>query len=264
MSVDVTVHRGAPAPALQDEGDASPASLIQLALEKGVDVALLEKLVDLQERVTERHARAAFVQALAAFRDECPPIMKTAENSQFQVTRNGAKRAAKYAPLEEIDRTARPIAAKHGLVWTWDTRIDGDLMHVSCRVIHAMGHSETTNVSMPYESKAGSSAQQKFGSAQTYGMRYSLIAALGLTTADEDVDGAESARGARRGGGGGADDEVISDRQLADLEALVTEVGADPARFTRWLQVPSLAELPKREYARAVQALEAKRKGGGR
>ena len=166
------------------------SGLVALAIEKGVDVEVLERLVALQERVTERNARAAFFEALAKFREACPPIRRTRENSQFKVTRDGVQRASRYAPLDEIDRIARPVASSCGLTWTWDTRVEGDLLHVTCRVMHVMGHSETTVVSMPVESKAGSSAQQKYGSAQTYGMRYSLIAALGITTADEDMDGA--------------------------------------------------------------------------
>ena len=169
--------------------ETSVTSLVQFALEKGTDVEVLERLVALQERVTERNARSEFFGAMTAFHAECPPITKTRENSQFKVSRNGVQKAARYAPLEEITRVAQPVAAKHGLIWKWDTRIEGELMHVICRVTHVAGHSEETTVSMPFESKAGSSPQQKYGTAQTYGMRYRLIAALGITTADDDTDG---------------------------------------------------------------------------
>lgn len=220
-------------------------SLVQLAIDKGVDVMLLERLVALKERVDERDARAAFIAALAAFQAECPPILKTRENSQFQVTRAGARRSARYAPLEEIDRVARPVAAKHGLVWTWDTRVDGELMHITCRVLHSMGHSECATVSMPYESKAGSSPQQKYGSTQTYGMRYSLTAALGITTADDDVDGASDA------------DEVekITDKQAADLADLIESVGAKLKTFLRFMGVEQISDIPAKDYKRAVDSL---------
>jgi hypothetical protein len=230
----------------------SVASLVQYAIERGVDVEVLERLVALQERVMERDARAAFFEALTAFREKCPPIVKTRENSQFKVTRAGVSRPAKYAPLEEIDRVARPIAAECGLVWTWDTRLEGELMHVTCRVLHVMGHSEAATVAMPHGSSAGSSPQQKYGSTQTYGMRYSLIAALGITTADEDVDGAEGGAGSKAG-------EEITPEQEATLRALVREVKANEQKFLDWLQVRSLAVLPASRYAEAVAALEQKR-----
>lgn len=227
-------------------GDVS--ALVRLAIEQKVPVEALERLVALQERVMERDARTAFVEALAAFRADCPPILKTRENSQFDVTRNGVRQKARYAPLEDIDRIARPVAAKHGLTWTWDTKIDGPLMHIACRVMHVMGHSETTNVSMPWESKAGSSPQQKYGSAQTYGMRYSLVAALGITTADEDTDGA-----------GGGEVEKVSDGEAADLVALMDEVGADRGKFLRWAGVDDVVDLPKGRLAEAIRLLERKR-----
>jgi hypothetical protein len=156
-----------------------------------------------------------------------------------------------YAPLEEIDRVARPVAARHGLVWTWDTAIrkEDEMMDVSCRVLHELGHSETSTVSMPYESKAGSSPQQKFGSAQTYGMRYSLIAALGLTMADEDVDG----------DGAQADVETITEAQAADLTALIEETGSDKAKFLAYFGIKALGEMPLDRHPHAIRMLEKKR-----
>lgn len=225
------------------------ATLVELAIREKVPVEALERLVALQERVTERNARAAFVEALARFRETCPPVVRSRTNEQFKVTRNGAKVSSKYAGLEDIDRVARPAAAECGLVWTWDTRVDAELMHVTCRVTHVMGHSECSTVSMPYESKAGSSPQQKYGSTQTYGMRYSLIAALGITTADEDVDGA----------GPQQPRETITAEQAADLDALIDEVGADRGRFLRYMRVESLTDIPADQLRNATSALEQKR-----
>lgn len=226
-------------------------ALVEMAINKGVDVTLLERLVALKERVDERDARAAFIAALAAFQSECPPIIKTRENTQFKVTRAGAPRNARYAPLEEIDRIARPVAAKHGLVWTWDTRVEAELMHITCRVLHAMGHSENATVSMPYESKAGSSPQQKYGSTQTYGMRYSLTAALGITTADEDVDGVPNA----------GEVELITPEQARNLDDMIESVGANKANFLKWMKVESVDKIPADKFKSAVEALNAKAAG---
>ena len=191
-----------------------------------------------------------FYRALAAFRAECPQPKKTRENAQFSVTRNGVKRSSMYAPLEEIDRVAGPVAAAQGLSWIWDTRIEGEFMHVTCKLFHQDGHTEHATVSMPYESKAGASPQQKFGSTQTYGMRYSLIAALGITSADEDVDGAA---------GGPVPSDPITGAQAADLEALIQEVGTDKEKLLAWVGVKILAEFPASELDRVTRHLEGKR-----
>lgn len=54
--------------------------------------------------------------------------------------------------------------------------------------------------------------------------------------------------------------EVISPEQVAGLDALITEVGADKKKFLRYLKIGALDELPANVYGDAVAALEAKRK----
>ena len=68
------------------------------------------------------------------------------------------------------------------------------------------------------------SEAQKHGAALTYGKRQSLTSVLGLTTADDDTDGVE------RGG----KPDPITEGQLADLEALIEDVGADWQKFLAW------------------------------
>ena len=230
---------------------ADVSGLVKLALEGGPSVEVLERLVALQERVTERNARMAYIEALSAFRAACPPIPKTRENTQFsKVNRAGVKVAAMYAGLEDIERVARPVAAANGLIWTWDTTVDDTMMHITCKVLHVDGHHETATVSMPHESKAGASAQQKYAITQTYGMRYSLIAALGITTADADTDGNVP----------GQASETITDEQVADLTSLAQEVKADLPRFLKYMGVAAMGDITTGEYARAKKALEDKRK----
>jgi ERF superfamily len=230
--------------------------LLSLAIDRNVPVETIEKLMALHERMADRTAAQEFAEAMTAFRTECPTITKTQENTQFKVTRSGVTRAARYAPLEEIDRVARPVAARHGLTWTWDTRIEGELSHVSCRVAHIGGHSETTNVSMPFGSNAGSSPQQKYGTAQSYGMRYSLIAAMGITTADEDVDGAA------------ADSETISEAQLSALTDMVTELDLSQEKYDKFLdhmKVDALKDVRASDYEKAANVLkEWKRQRAGK
>jgi len=223
------------------------SELMGLAIREKMPVEVLERLVALQERVTDRNAKMAYIQALTSFRSECPQPKKNRENRQFKVTRAGTERYSMYADLPEIERVARPVAAEHGLTWTWDTRVDEKLMHVICKVQHVEGHSDSSTVSMPYESKAGSSPQQKYGSTQTYGMRYSLVAALGITTADEDVDGAE--------GNGG---ETITDGQAEYLKGLLKDGDANVAKFLGVYQIASVEEMMLKDFGRAVRDIEAR------
>lgn len=55
-------------------------------------------------------------------------------------------------------------------------------------------------------------------------------------------------------------EDKLSEKQVSDLDALITEVGADKPKFLKYLRVATLAELPPMRYADAVAALEKKRK----
>src|SRR5690606_18062525 len=108
---------------------------------------------------------------------------------------------------------------------------------------HVDGHEERASFPVPVDSGARMSAAQANGAALTYGRRQSLIAVLGLTTAEDDADGAESVGSA----------EAITESQAADLDALIEEVGADRQKLLAWAGVETLADLPADRYAQAVR-----------
>lgn len=222
--------------------------LLEAAIDKGVSVETMEKLVGLHERVAANQARAEFHRAMAAFRDECPPIPRRTESDQFFVTKNGVRRPRRYATLEDIESTIREHASRNGLSWRWgDAQIEGNLIRVPCIVSHVGGHSESASVPIPFESNAGASPQQKYGISLTYGQRYSLIQAFGLTTAEEDTD---------------ADDPggPITEGQAASLAALIEEVKMPTERLFKYLGVKSIGEIRQATYPVAVRMVEEKRR----
>jgi len=226
-------------------------SLVALAIEKGVDVEILERLVALQERVTERNARAAFFEALSKFQEDAPEIRKS-KTANIVSKRTGASFSYRYAPLEEISRGIRPMLRKHGLSYHWDIPgLAAGVMQVCCVLRHVEGHEERSTFPVPVDGGDRMSAAQANGAALTYGKRQSLVAVLGLTTADDDNDGAGDAADTA---------ELVTDAQAADLRALMREVKADEPKFLRWLKVASVEELPAARYREAVTALEQKRR----
>jgi len=107
----------------------------------------------------------------------------------------------------------------------------------------------SSNVSAP----VGKQDAQGVGSAITYLRRYSLAAVANLAQEDDDANTAVG-RGKQR-----TEVETISKDQIADLEALAQEVGADIEKFTGFLKIRKLDDLPKSQYQAAVKALEHKR-----
>lgn len=232
----------------------APMSLVQLAIEKGVDVEVIERLVALQERVMERNAEAAMAQALAAFQAECPPIprVRTAE-----VKKNGVKQYEyTFAPLEKIVEVIRPYLTKNGLSFTHDSAILQGAVEITCTLQHIEGAKRTSTFTGPVDNSGGKNPLQAVGSARSYGRRYTLVDVLGLTTDDEqDDDGVRAHRNGRDDG----EPEALSADQLANLDALIEEVNADKPKFLKFMRVASLADIHPRDYARAISALESKR-----
>lgn len=232
----------------------SAMTLMERAIDRGMDVGVLTQLMDLQERMDKTNARKAFFDAVTAFQDECPEIRK-AKKASIQ-TSTGGSYSYTYAPLEEITRTIRPILKKHGLAYSWDVvQSDERVLNVVCRLRHIDGHEEQSGFPVPLDTKAKMSGAQQHGAALTYGRRQSLIAVLGLTTADEDND---APRGRER-------TKTITKEQVRTLDDIIEANEFDKAGFLEWLggvgsdNTPiytKLSDILATDYKRALLALE--------
>jgi len=234
--------------------DHTPMSIIAEAVKSGMSPEALSQLVALSERMDATNARKAFADAMARFGAACPPVQRRTENTQFSVTRNGVKVARTYASLEDIAATIRKPLAECGLSYRWsNATIDGQRLTISCVVSHELGHSESSSVTLPLESTAPISPAQKVGAVTTYGQRYSLINALGLTSCDEDTDGnADDATG-----------ETISEADLLALEVDLDSIKADIAKFKAYMGVENLRDIPASKVRQAFEAI-ARRKAGAK
>jgi hypothetical protein len=164
----------------------SPGHLLEMAIDKNLDIDKLERLLEMKERWDKEQARKAFFEALAAFQEECPDLRKTKPVSY----KEGDKPAYYYAPLSDIDRQIKGLLKKHGLTKRFEIVQDASkITGVTCIITHTLGHSEATTVPIIADTSGGKNAIQAIGSGVQYGQRYSLIAALGITTADQDIDG---------------------------------------------------------------------------
>lgn len=164
----------------------TPLELISQAINQNLDIEKMERLLAMQERWDKEQARKAFFESLSAFQEECPDLRKTKPVYYDK----GKAPAYYYAPLADIDRQIKPILKKHGLSKRFEIVQDGDkIKGVTCIVTHKRGHSESTTVPTITDKSGGKNDIQAIGSAVQYGQRYALIAALGITTADSDIDG---------------------------------------------------------------------------
>ena len=164
----------------------TPDSFIAQAIQQNVDIDKLERLLAMKERWDKEQARKAFFEALTAFQEECPDIRKT----KPVYYKKDEPPAYHYAPLSDIDRQIKALLKKHGFTKRWEIVQEGSkITAVTCVLSHREGHHETTSVPVNADTSGGKNPIQAVGSAIQYGQRYSLIAALGITTADQDIDG---------------------------------------------------------------------------
>lgn len=160
----------------------TPHDLIALGIERGLDVTALEKLMELKQRYDADQARKAFFQAFTNFQSQCPDLRKTKEVS-FNQTRYH------YAPLADITRQIAKTLKANELSYRWEIQDDEKTIKVTCLVSHVDGHTEQTTMTANPDTSGAKNAIQARGSAIEYLKRYTLIGALGISTADSDIDG---------------------------------------------------------------------------
>jgi hypothetical protein len=156
----------------------SPMALLSTAVHNGANIETLERLMDLQERWQATQAKQAFNRALSEFQANCPRIEKRKQAHNY-----------KYAPLGDIAEQLRSTLHKVGLTYRFEQQHLDKSIRITCVVTHVDGHAERTSMEMLADTSGSKNAIQAIGSAVTYGQRYTLIGALGITTADEDIDG---------------------------------------------------------------------------
>jgi hypothetical protein len=236
-----------PAPASYAMTAITPMAMIGQAVANGASIETMAQLMGLQERWEANQARKAFDAALAAAKAEIPVILK---NRLVDFPTNGGGRTTyRHEDLGEIARTVDPILAKHGLSYRFQTTSEVNLpISVTCVVSHRDGHSEKNTLSGPRDDSGKKNALQQMGSTISYLQRYTLKAALGLAAAADD-DGRAS---------GGAPD-TVSDDDEERIKALIVETKSDIDKFLETFKVESIADLPAKDFPRALAMLETKK-----
>lgn len=196
-----TLLEATPEPKLNAPQAATTDGLIavieRLASRPEVDVAKLEKIIELQERVIAHNAKSAFEAAYARMQPDIPQI---AEKGQIVV--KGSVRST-YARLEDIHEAVKPILARHGFAMRhrteWPKLGDAEAPKEGCiRVVgilsHEEGHSEESAFEAPMDRSEFRTDIQSMGSTVSYGRRYTTLDLLNIATRAQDNDGATAGR----------------------------------------------------------------------
>lgn len=194
-----------------------PNDILEIAVRQAANVEVLAKLLELREQHEVREARKAHVSAMAAFKKN-PPTLEKVKKVDFN-SKNGGRVAYNYAPLNYICQTIGVALSEHGLSFTWSVEQSPEGVRVTCILRHEQGHSESVTIGAGLHDDTRMNSIQRLGATITYLERYTLLAATGLATDEQDTDG-------------------ITNAEAADFLALINES-------------PSIEEL-KKHYQEAV------------
>lgn len=223
-----------------------PASLLQViagaASDPRVDVAKMEQLLGMQERLARRDAEVQFNAAMARLQPRLPRILKRGK-IEFRGT------SQPYARYEDIDEAIRPLLAAEGFAITFGTgpAPNSGGIQVTATLAHVAGHSRTESIALPYDTSGSKNSIQAVGSATSYGKRYLTGMMLNIVTVGEDDDANKFS--------------CIDERQQNTILDMFAAADMDPAsesKFKEWMGVKELGDIRKIDYEKAMRALRTK------
>jgi ERF superfamily len=196
-------------PAVQNGGtvalaENSPAAIMMAAMSKGVSLADMRAMLDLQREWEAGEARKAFHEALARFKAEFLEITKR-KRVTFE-TRDGGETSYSHAELSDVVEIVGPALARCGFSYRWDVQQAPGNVTVTCILAHSKGHSETVTMSGPPDASGKKNSIQQIASTVTYLQRYTLKAITGVAEKGQDDDGAAA---------GASDSEPVLDQWRA-------------------------------------------------
>lgn len=180
---ELLVTKGSTELVRSEEASITPMGILQMAISQNADIDKLTKLMELSERWDANQARKAYVQAMADFKKEAIVITRDKENAQYS---KGEKKAM-YTSIGNLVGTVTPLLSKHGLSAGWNLDQSSGIK-VGCAITHALGHSETTWISVPLDTSGAKNPLQQIKSSITYARVVCFEMACGLASVEGNLD----------------------------------------------------------------------------
>lgn len=219
------------------------AVIERAARDPNVDIDKMERLLEMQERVLQRDAEAAFNAAMRAAQSQMPQIAKDGHNDTTR---------SKYAKLETLSAAASPIIAANGFSLSYGTNESPlqDHYRITCDVAHTGGFTKRYHVDIPMDNTGMKGTKNKTDthgavSAISYGRRVLKLLIFDIATKDDD-------------GNAAAGLYPISVDQYDALKKRIADVQADEPKFCEFLGIQDLRDLHAARFDFALKALAAK------
>ena len=159
-------------------------TFISQAISANAPIETMERLFDLRIKVKAEKAKEEFVKALSSFQEDCPVIVKTKK----VMNKDGQTVRYQFAPLDAIAEQIKKPLKDNGLYYSWTVKNEPTQITAIATLTHVLGHSESSEFTIPVVKSEFMTAPQGFAAALTFAKRYSLLNVTGISTADEDTD----------------------------------------------------------------------------
>jgi len=190
--------------------------IAEAARDPNTDVSKLRELVALQREILADEAKGEFIRAMFRLQAKLKPMVK-----RGMVTLGDKKGGYSFLRREDQDAILRPLMEEEGFAISFTSKQrdkDGGGAVVIAELMHQAGHSRTAEISLPLDTGPGRNNLQALGSTIAYSQRY-LVEMLFSIVRTNDDDG-------KLGG-----TKFITPDQVAELEALIKDVGRDEGPF---------------------------------
>lgn len=220
--------------------------IARAASDPNVDVAKMERLLEMQFKLLGRAAEASFNQAIARLQPKIPRITK---NGGI-VLKDGSVIA--YAKYDDICDVVLPLLAEEGLTVSYSSDLvetpNGNKLKITATFRHIEGHHDSGSVFLPTIDDTGAkNAVQGAGSIYSYGKRYALCQYLNIVTEGDDDDGMQGLL------------KPISEKQQHEIYDLIADSKCDEGAFLKFMGVDSVKEITVKDFLKAKTSLIQKR-----
>lgn len=217
--------------------------IAKAAADPNVDVAKLEKLLDMQERIMSKQAEIEYNLDMNNLRAKIPAVVKNKANNQTN---------SRYADLEAIQKVVSPLLAEFGFYDRYEDDFPNErLVGTTCEIVHKNGFSRKNRVQFALDDvgikgTVNKTTTHATASSMTYGQRLSLCRALGIQISVDNDGNSERA--------------TLPNEFAVELDLLITETKTDKAKFLQFMKADSVQNILAKDFIKAKKALEDKKK----
>jgi hypothetical protein len=189
----LTSQSPASPPAITEGPGALLSAIVGMARDPTVDVAKLDALLHMQERMEAREAEREFAAAFGRLSADLPRVKKNGTIDLGVDKQSGKARGQlPFARWEDVDTVIRPIMTREGFTLSFDSEPrpgEGGGLIVTGKLMHRDGHVRTASIPLALDTGPGRNNLQAQGSTLSYGKRYCAEMLLNIVREGEDDDG---------------------------------------------------------------------------